>query len=73
MALKQWMFPPLVGYRVVVGQGATMSISLTSFAGLAANSQSKPKFHVSNSILKDRHKQLIIFQYNDVDIRGLVM
>lgn len=35
MALKQWMLPPEVGYRVVVPQGAVMSQSLTSFAGLA--------------------------------------
>lgn len=37
MALKQWMFPPVVGYRVVAGEGAVISVSLTSFAGLAMN------------------------------------
>lgn len=31
------MLPPVVGYRVVAGLGAVISISLTSFAGLAMN------------------------------------
>lgn len=41
MALKQWMLPPVVGYSVVAGQGAVMSVSLTSFAGLAMNKMRK--------------------------------
>lgn len=36
IALKLWMLPPLVGYKVVVGQDADISVSLTSLAGLAA-------------------------------------
>jgi len=35
-ALKQWMLPPLFGYRIVVLQGALIWQSFTSFAGLAA-------------------------------------
>lgn len=34
-ALKQCMLPPLVGYKTVVPQGAIISSSLTSFAGLS--------------------------------------
>lgn len=34
-ARKLWIFPPLVGQRIVVGEGAVISTSLTSFAGLA--------------------------------------
>lgn len=41
MALKQWMLPPLFGYRIVVLQGALIWQSLTSFAGLAASDVDK--------------------------------
>ena len=30
------MLPPLLGYNVVAGVGAVISVSLTSFAGLPA-------------------------------------
>jgi len=35
-ALKQWMLPPLLGWRTVVLQGALIRQSFISFAGLAA-------------------------------------
>lgn len=37
IALKQWILPPLVGYRIVVPRGADISPSRTSLAGLAEN------------------------------------
>jgi|AraCvinosormetaG_1042628.scaffolds.fasta_scaffold03791_3 hypothetical protein len=39
------MLPPVVGYRVVAGLGEVISISLTSFAGLA---MSKREQHITH-------------------------
>ena len=37
-ALKECIFPPLVGYRIVDPQGAFITLSVTSLANLAAKS-----------------------------------
>ena len=41
MALKLWILPPLVGYRIVVGVGAVISVSFTSVAGRAVRTPIK--------------------------------
>lgn len=43
------MLPPVVGYRVVAGQGAVISVSLTSFAGLAMSKREQQITHYSYS------------------------
>lgn len=50
MALKQWMFPPFVGYKTVELQGALISQSLANLAGLAISSKEKMKLKPQGSV-----------------------
>jgi hypothetical protein len=36
MAVKAWMFPPVVGYNTEVSHGAVKTLSAFNFANLAA-------------------------------------
>lgn len=72
MALKQWMFPPLLGYRIVVGVGAVISLSFTSFAGLAAKQQSgyRRDFSKRGWCVKFHMGETMVFFFKKIRLKG---